>query len=134
MSTFGHRVKQMREEKGLTQQQLVARIKTRWPKVRLTQQSLDLIERGASARSGYAVEIALTLGVTSEWLVTGEGKQFMADMNALDPVELRVLDVLRPMNDAQKVATVRFLDQITQPAKPNGSSPTEQSRPSRRKR
>lgn len=124
MSNFGQRVRQMREEKGLTQQQLVARIKARWPKARLTQQSLDLIERGSSARSGYAVEIALTLGVTSEWLVTGEGKQFMADMRELDPVEARVLEVLRPFNKEQKVATIRFLDQITQPA-PNNDKPQQ---------
>nr|WP_315043264.1 S24 family peptidase [uncultured Moraxella sp.] len=61
---LGARVKQIREERNLTQQQLADAIG--W-----SQQALATLERRDSAKSKYAGQIAKVLGVDLGWLLVG---------------------------------------------------------------
>ncbi len=64
---LGQRVREMREKKGWSQNDLAARL----PGVR--QQSIDQLERGHVKRPRFLPELADALGAPLQWLLTGEG-------------------------------------------------------------
>ncbi len=72
MKTFGERVKERRKEIGLTQYELAE-------KTGLTQSIIASIESRNAKSSKYLSEIAITLGVSERWLVTGVDDEMIAD-------------------------------------------------------
>ena len=64
---LGHRVRQLREQKGWSQSELASQL----PGVH--QQSIDQLERGRVKRPRFLPELADVLGTPVQWLLTGEG-------------------------------------------------------------
>lgn len=66
MNTIGSRIKQVREELGLTQSDLAKRIGA-------AQSTIGSLESGARNQPRKLISIAAALGVSAEWLETGRG-------------------------------------------------------------
>ncbi|MBY0428490.1 MAG: helix-turn-helix domain-containing protein [Alphaproteobacteria bacterium] len=66
-SGLGARVRQLREERGWSQNDLAAHL----PGVK--QQSVDQLENGKVARPRFLPELATALSTSVQWLLTGEG-------------------------------------------------------------
>jgi transcriptional regulator with XRE-family HTH domain len=64
-TTYGERLRLAREQKGLTQEQLVE-------KSGVKQGTISKIERGDQNSSGFDAELAYALGVEAMWLKTGK--------------------------------------------------------------
>lgn len=67
-SGLGARVRQLREERGWSQNDLAAHL----PGVK--QQSVDQLENGKVARPRFLPELATALSTSVQWLLTGEGQ------------------------------------------------------------
>lgn len=67
MSTLGERLKLARENKKLSQQEVASR-------AGMSQPTYYKIESGKTKRTTYIHELAQVLGVTPNWLSTGEGE------------------------------------------------------------
>lgn len=67
----GHRIEERREELGLSQADVARGVVRLGVKCRQT--TIDKIEKRDTARPQSLREIAIVLGVTEEWLVTGRG-------------------------------------------------------------
>lgn len=66
MSTLGERLRQARENKNLTQQEVAER-------AGMSQPTYYKIESGKTKRTTYLNDLARVLGVNPEWLATGQG-------------------------------------------------------------
>jgi len=80
MKVLGIRIKEEREARGLTQQQLSEQV------AGLEQPVLQKIEKRKSRSSQYAPGIAKALGVNLEWLVSGTGSKYAQDERIADMV------------------------------------------------
>lgn len=67
-SGLGARVRQLREERGWSQNDLAAQL----PGVK--QQSVDQLENGKVARPRFLPELATVLRTSVQWLLTGDGQ------------------------------------------------------------
>ena len=67
-SGLGARVRQLREERGWSQNDLAAHL----PGVK--QQSVDQLENGKVARPRFLPELATALSTSVQWLLTGDGQ------------------------------------------------------------
>lgn len=67
-SGLGARVRQLREERGWSQNDLAAQL----PGVK--QQSVDQLENGKVVRPRFLPELATALSTSVQWLLTGEGQ------------------------------------------------------------
>ena len=72
MTTAGERIKQLREGRGLTQQQLADAVGSK-------QTSVASVERRGSRSSKVLPRIAAFFGVNALWLAEGKGPQSIAD-------------------------------------------------------
>lgn len=100
MATFGDRMRSVRRAKGMTQAEL-AKV------VGVTQQLISLLERNACDSSGEAVSMAKALGVSPDWLSTGEGPQIPVILR-IKKRELRRLKMLRSLTLEEQ----RFFDDM----------------------
>lgn len=77
-SGLGARVRQLREERGWSQNELAAQL----PGVK--QQSVDQLENGKVARPRFLPELATALSTSVQWLLTGEGQASQKKSSAQD--------------------------------------------------
>ncbi len=77
-SGLGARVRQLREERGWSQNDLAAQL----PGVK--QQSVDQLENGKVARPRFLPELATALSTSVQWLLTGEGQSVQKKSAAQD--------------------------------------------------
>lgn len=81
MSTFGKRLKQLRKDNGLSQQQLADRVRVDVSSISRWETDKMKIEAAA------LIEIAQIFGVTPEWLTKGGGEMFANTQNVVnDPL------------------------------------------------
>lgn len=84
---LGARVKQLREERGWSQNELAAQL----PGVK--QQSVDQLENGKVARPRFLPELAAALSTSVQWLLTGDGpanpKKASPQLQSIDAELLR---------------------------------------------
>lgn len=71
MKTLGDRVREVREERGLSQDQLTAMVRKAGAK--LADSAIGQLELRSSRSSRSSREIAIALGVNHDWLLTGKG-------------------------------------------------------------
>ncbi|NDE90367.1 MAG: XRE family transcriptional regulator [Alphaproteobacteria bacterium] len=96
---LGDRVRQLREERGWSQNELAAQL----PGVK--QQSVDQLENGKVARPRFLPELAVALRTSVQWLLTGDGlpAHMPAADVSIDTVLLRdVMAAVETVLDQQK--------------------------------
>ena len=79
-TTLQSRLKESRERRGLKQREVAEA-------VGITQPSYSDLESGKAAKSGYLTQIAICLGVSPEWLITGKevSQSFLAPASNISP-------------------------------------------------
>jgi phage repressor protein C with HTH and peptisase S24 domain len=102
MSGIGQRVKEERERRGWSQARLAKKARDAGADragISVSQQSIDQIEKGTTRNPRSLNFIARALGVTPEWLQTGEGQREFDEFVVNQPtsrdamVEVKSLDV-----------------------------------------
>ena len=79
MSTLGERLKQAREHRGLTQQEVAE-------SAGMSQPTYFKIESGKTKRTTYLNDLARALAVSADWLATGQGSMSVTIEQNLTPV------------------------------------------------
>lgn len=106
--SIGTRIREAREEAGLTQKQLAIRVGMRQP-------SLSQLETGESDGTTLIATFARELGVSAYWLETGRGEKLAAAPAPLDrPAkmtlayedEIALIDLYRRADERGKLVTV----------------------------
>lgn len=101
MSALGERVRQVRKERGWTQEVLAK-------KARVPQSSISMLESGSHRGSPHIVEIADALGVNVYWLRKGRGPKYLTKWQELrqdlSEAELDHLEAYIRLMRAGKVA------------------------------
>lgn len=122
MDSIGKRLRELREARGLSQAEVAARVKLRYPRARITQQNLAQLEASPTRRSSYLPEIADVLDANVDWLALGLGlRDRSAERAALsDPKISAAMKVMQPMSEYRKSQALKILDTIAEP--PSGSS------------
>jgi len=111
MENVGLRVEAIRRERGLSQTELVAAVLERFPYVRISQQSLSLLESGEVERSSYLVELALVLRVSPVWLATGEGPKITEYLGSDRSIAAIIMHVEK-MSEYTREQTFRVIREL----------------------
>ncbi|MBF0187395.1 MAG: helix-turn-helix transcriptional regulator [Magnetococcales bacterium] len=94
METIGERLKHIRNERGLTQDQLAQ-------KAGIARQTIMAIERGQTQEPRKVLPLCQALGISLEWLLNGEGDIYKSYQNCdLELVQMVALHVLQADRDA----------------------------------
>ena len=100
METYADRLKHAIGLSGMTQSELARR-------VGIHAQAVQYVCSGRGQRAGYTVEFARALGVSAEWLATGEGPM-LADTTTAPPGltadERQLLDRYRRLTTKEQAA------------------------------
>jgi transcriptional regulator with XRE-family HTH domain len=131
--SIGKRIKDVRTAAGWSQSQLAERVKSLFPGVRLSQQSLALLESGQVETTGYAVQIAVALEANPVWLATGVGSPEAIDTSTLDTHTIKAIRALQRLPDALKVTALEILQTLGKQAQPTEKA-AKAAAPRRRKR
>lgn len=124
VSALGDRLKETREALGWSQGDVVARLKKRFPKARMSQQNLALLEAGDTQSTGYMVELALTLRLNPVWLASGEGDKRLWDTTAMTTEDAKASTILENLPSYQKHIASQFLDTLAK-SKPSSGGEGE---------
>lgn len=112
VSTLGDRLRETREAMGWSQGEVVARLKKRFRKARMSQQNLAQLEAGETQSTGYMVELALTLRLNPVWLASGEGDKHLWDTTAMTTEDAKASTILENLPSYKKHLASQFLDTL----------------------
>ncbi|EOD9553065.1 helix-turn-helix domain-containing protein [Vibrio parahaemolyticus] len=91
MSSYGERMKQLMDERGISTEQLAAR-------VGISQRAINMIISGETTRTRKSPEIAKALGTTHEYLMYGTHQKETSDATWID--ELKALNLGKEQIDS----------------------------------
>lgn len=103
VDTLAARVKKLRETLGWTQQQLA-------DAANVSQSMIGNIESGARAQPRKLPQLAKALGVTAEYLSSGEGPE--RPYNLSDPAMARVLKVMSGATQSTREKIAKLVEAI----------------------
>ncbi len=103
MSTLGERLRQARENKNLTQQEVAER-------AGMSQPTYYKIESGKTKRTTYLNDLARVLSVSADWLATGEGSMTADALPQAN--KSNILDGLRAQIAAMQTSGVLTDEQV----------------------
>lgn len=114
MKTLGDRVKERREQMGMTQKQLAAR-------AGLRQNTISDLERGRNDGSRHLVALAVALKTTAEWLTDGttDGANPLPPAVKEDPPpfltfeESRAIELFRQLTRSQRIEFFAWAEKTT---------------------
>lgn len=117
MKTLRERLCDARTAKGLSQSDLAAEVKKRYPTADITQQSLSSLETGKSSSISAIAEISEVLGVHTDWLALGKGPRERASKGVViyNPRLIAAMKLMEPMSDYQVDQAIKILDTLAQP-------------------
>lgn len=108
-STVGTRVKEAREEAGISQTGLAK-------KLGLAQATICGLEKGASKGTQHIAKIALLLNVSALWLETGRGPKHTnsapSQLSQLSPEEMDLFLMFRSINNTEQSRVMLFVKSI----------------------
>lgn len=106
MRTLGERLRAVREERGLSQKGLAA-------KVGVSQQLIGQIEKDENQGTKHIAKLAHALEVSSYWLETGNGPREPVRSDSLTEQEQRIIAKARAVGDADALQLLEsFLDKL----------------------
>lgn len=107
MTTLGDRIRRVREERGLSQDELTALVRKAGAKVGVA--TIGQLELRSSGSSRISREIAIALGVNHDWLLTGKGPR--DSLRSLDrKLELLPADEIEEVYDDLSAIIERRLE------------------------
>tara|TARA_R110001592_G_scaffold66684_1_gene204862 strand:+ start:260 stop:589 length:330 start_codon:yes stop_codon:yes gene_type:complete len=101
--TIGIRLKEARKRAKLTQQALANL-------AGVTQARISSIEMNVQSTSSYVVELADALGVSPQWLKTGENRG--DEDREFTPTEIKILSLLRQLEPEQHAREIAYLQKL----------------------
>jgi len=106
---LGARVKQSRKSKGLSQVEVCQRIS-------LSQPSLSAIEAGLTAelKGSTLLDLSACLGVSPQWLETGQGDMNPAMTGSLVSDEVALVNAFRRANSKTRKAVLLMLQALVE--------------------
>jgi len=103
LMTIGIRLKESRKRAKLTQQALANL-------AGVTQARISSIEMNVQSTTSYVVELAQALGVSPQWLKTGENR---GDTDQeFTPTEIKILTLLRQLDPEQHAREIAYLQKM----------------------
>ncbi len=109
LSSFGRRLKEARKASGMSQVELA-------PLIGLAKDSVSRYERGeVSPNAELVMLLAVSLGVSADWLLTGEGEMRRTRqgvMPNLDESERCWLGWLRDLDDEQRSHLAKLIEHL----------------------
>ena len=117
MKTLRERLCAARTVKGLSQPDLAAEVKKRYPTADITQQSLSSLETGKSSSTSAIAEIAEVLEVHTDWLALGKGPRERASKGVFiyKSKLIAAMNLMESMSDYQADQAIKILDTLAQP-------------------
>lgn len=124
---FSERLKAARKYAELTQQQLVDKLPLRADgKAMMSQANLAKMEKNEKTEgSNFSYYIAIACGINPEWLINEAGSMTSQPYTTQDSIEQKVLAVMAPMSEYEKVQFLRIGHTLAKPEESNGKHNTQ---------